>query len=74
MIQQHTTKVSHYKQAFPRPFITGPVASNAPPWWDAPKFSFNAQDQAVEWKQFYMGVVDYLEVLDLFHNQENETK
>ena len=33
--------------------------------WEAPKFSFNTQDQAAEWKQFYIRPVDYLEAKDI---------
>ena len=42
--------------------------------WEVPKFSFNAQDQEAEWKQFYIWAVDYLEVLDIDPDQEDETK
>ena len=49
------------------------MAHNNTPQWEAPKFSFNAQDQATEWKQFYIRAVDYLEALDIDPDQEDET-
>ena len=50
------------------------MASNNTPQWEAPKFSFNTQDQVAEWKQFYIRVIDYLEALDIDPDQEDETK
>ena len=50
------------------------MAHNTPPQWEAPTFSFNTQDQAIEWRQFYIRVIDYLEALDIDPDQEDETK
>ena len=50
------------------------MANSAPSWWEAPKFSFNVQDKAAEWKQFYIRAVDYLEALDIDPDKEDETK
>ena len=33
--------------------------------WEAPKFSFNSEDQAAAWRDFYTGAMDYLETLDI---------
>ena len=44
------------------------------PYWEAPKFSFNTEDQAAEWKQFYTRVLDYLEALDIDTDQQDENK
>ena len=50
------------------------MAHNVPPHWKAPTFSFNTQDQVTEWRQFYIRVIDYVEVLDIEPDQEDETK
>ena len=50
------------------------MASNHPPHWEAPKFSFNKENQAAEWKQFYIRAIDYLEALDIDPDKEDETK
>ena len=50
------------------------MASNNTHQWEAPKFSFKAQDQAAEWKQFYIRAVNYLEAPDIDPDQEDETK
>ena len=33
--------------------------------WEAPKFSFNTEDQAAAWRNFYTRALDYLETLDI---------
>ena len=32
--------------------------------WEAPKFSFNTEDQVTAWREFYTRAIDYLETLD----------
>ena len=44
------------------------------PHWQAPKFSFNTEDQAAEWKQFYICTLDYLETLDIDPDKQDENK
>ena len=39
--------------------------STNPPHWEAPKFSFTTEDQAAEWKKFYIHALDFLESLDI---------
>ena len=48
--------------------------STNPPHWEAPKFSFNTEDQAAEWKQFYICALDYLETLDIDPDKQDENK
>ena len=45
-----------------------------PSHWEASKFSFNTEDQAAEWKQFYICALDYLEALDIEPDQLDENK
>ena len=42
--------------------------------WEAPKFSFNSEDQAAAWREFYMSTIDYLESLDIDTEAEDENK
>ena len=48
--------------------------STNPPHWEALKFSFNTEDQATEWKQFYKCALDYLETLDIDPDKQDENK
>ena len=48
--------------------------SSNPSHWEAPKFSFNTEDQPAEWKQFYIRALDYLEALDIDPDQQGENK
>ena len=48
--------------------------STNPPHWEAPKLSFNTEDQAAKWKQFYIRALDYLEALDIDPDKQDETK
>ena len=41
-------------------------------WWEAPKFSFDTEDQASEWRKFYTRAIDYLEILDIDPEQEDQ--
>ena len=50
------------------------MASSNPPHWEAPRFSFNIENQVAEWKQFYIRAIDYLEALDVDPDKEDETK
>ena len=50
------------------------MANSNTPTWEAPKFSFNTDDKAAEWRQFYIKAIDYLEALDIDPDQEDETK
>ena len=42
--------------------------------WEAPKFSFNTEDQAAAWRNFYTRVIDYLETIDIDPEREDENK
>ena len=42
--------------------------------WEAPKFSFNTEDHAASWREFYIRAIDYLETLDIDPEQENQHK
>ena len=42
--------------------------------WEAPQFSFNTPDQMQEWKIFYTRVLDFLEILDIDPEKQDETK
>ena len=44
------------------------------PHWEAPNFSFNAPDQAEEWKSFYTRAIDFLEALDIDPDVEDQGK
>ena len=45
---------------------------NNPSCWEAPKFSFTAEDQATEWKKFYICALDFLESLDIDPDKKDE--
>ena len=42
--------------------------------WEAPKFSFTAEDQASAWREFYTRAIDYLETLNIDPEIEDENK
>ena len=42
--------------------------------WEAPKFSFNTEDQAAAWREFYTRALDYLETLDIDTEAEDINK
>ena len=48
--------------------------STNPPHWEAPKFSFTTEDQAAEWKKFYIHALDFLESLDIDPEKKDENK
>ena len=48
--------------------------STNPSHWEAPKFSIKTEDQAAEWKQFYIHALDYLETLDIDPDKQDENK
>ena len=48
--------------------------STNPPHWEAPKFSFTTEDQAAEWKKFYIHALDFLEFLDINPEKKDENK
>ena len=48
--------------------------STNPPRWEAPKFSFTTEDQAAEWKKFYIRALDFLESLDIDPDKKDENK
>ena len=50
------------------------MAQNNTTRWEAPQFSFNMEDQAVEWKKFYTRAIDYLETIDIDPEQEDQNK
>ena len=50
------------------------MAHSNTPHWEAPKFSFDTEDQASAWKQFYPRAIDYLETLEIDPEREDETK
>ena len=48
--------------------------STNPPHWEAPKFSFTTEDQAAEWKKFYIRALDFLESLDIDPDKRRKQK
>ena len=50
------------------------MAHSSTPQWEAPKFSFNAEDQASAWREVYTRAIDYLETLDIDPEREDENK
>ena len=50
------------------------MASSNTPCWEAPKFSFNVQNQAEEKKLFYTRAVDFLKALDINPDAEDQPK
>ena len=44
------------------------------PHWEAPKFSFNAPNQADAWKSFYTQGLDFLQALDIDPDVEDQGK
>ena len=42
--------------------------------WETPKFSFNMEDQAAAWREFYTRALDYLETLDIDTKAQDENK
>ena len=50
------------------------MASRNTPHWEASKFSFNSQNQAVEWKLFYTRALDFLKALDINPDEEDQGK
>ena len=53
---------------------TSTMASNEPPCWEAPTFSFNADNQAKEWKKFHTRVIDFLEALNIDPDTPDKSK
>ena len=50
------------------------MAQNNTSRWEAPRFLFDTEDQASEWKKFYTRAIDYLETLDIDPEQEDQHK
>ena len=50
------------------------MAHSNPPHRETPKFSFHVENQAEEWKQFYIRAIDYLEALDIDPDKADKTK
>ena len=50
------------------------ASRSSAPCWEAPKFSFNASDQADAWKSFYTQALDFLEALDIHPDVEDQGK
>ena len=50
------------------------MAQSNTPRWEAPKFSFNMEDQAAAWKEFSTRALDYLETLDIDTEAEDNNK
>ena len=50
------------------------MAQNNTSRWEAPKFSFNSEDQAAAWREFYSRALDYLETLDIDTEAEDNNK
>ena len=50
------------------------MAQNNTTRWEQPKFLFDMEDQASEWKKFYTRAIDYLETLDIDPEQEDQYK
>ena len=41
--------------------------------WEVHKFSFSTENQAEEWKSFYIRATDILEAVDIDTNTKHET-
>ena len=50
------------------------MAHSNSPHWEALKFSFNTEDQASAWRQFYTRAIDYLETLEIDPEREDITR
>ena len=50
------------------------ASRSSAPSWEAPKFSFNAPNQADAWKSFYTWALDFLEALDIDPDVEDQGK
>ena len=50
------------------------ASRSSTPHSEAPKVSFNAPNQAEEWKAFYTRVLDFLEALDIYPDEEDQGK
>ena len=50
------------------------MAQNNTSRWEAPKFSFNTEDQAAARREFYTRALDYLETLDIDTEAEDNNK
>ena len=50
------------------------MANSNTPHWEAPKYSFDTEDQASAWRQFYTRDNNYLEILGINPEREDETK
>ena len=50
------------------------ASRSSAPHWEAPRFLFNAPNQVDVWKSFYTWVLDFLEVLDIDPNVEDQGK
>ena len=50
------------------------MAQNNTSRWEAPKFSFNTEDQAAAWRKFYTRALDYLETLNIDTEAEDNNK
>ena len=50
------------------------MAYSSTPRWEAPKFSFNTDNQPAAWKEFYIRALDYLETLDIDPEEADQTK
>ena len=40
--------------------------------WNPPKFTFNSENQAADWKKFYTTVIDFLETLNIDPEKEDQ--
>ena len=50
------------------------MAHSSTPRWEAPKFSFNADNQPAAWRKFYIRALDYLETLNIDTEKADQTK
>ena len=50
------------------------MAQSNTPRWEAPNFSFNADNQPAVWREFYMRALNYLETLDIDPEKADQTK
>ena len=50
------------------------MAQNNTTRWEAPTFSFNADNQPATWRKFYIRAIDYLETNDIDPEQEDQHK
>ena len=70
----------HHISTFSRPLFSKltqnstKMAHSSTTRWEAPKFSFNADNQPAAWREFYIRALEYLETLDTDPEEADQTK